>query len=132
MVSSFFFDCFQHVPFSTVSRAEGGGGLLARALRPQAAVKRHEDLHNLGELMLTTALRPSSDCKLSSPSSVTQSTSSPRSLHEHSFSYRACATFVLNDVLSSTRLKPFLLQPNCFHTSGSRHRSRFSRWLHWS
>ena len=36
-----------------------------------------------------------------------KSTSSPRSLHDHSSSSRACATFVLNDVLSSTRLKPF-------------------------
>ena len=37
----------------------------------------------------------------------TKSTSSPRGLHDHSSSPRACATSVLNDVLSSTRLKPF-------------------------
>ena len=56
--------------------------------------------------MLTIALRPSSNCDLCTPSSVTQS---PHLLllHDHSSSTRACATFVLNDVLSSTRLKPF-------------------------
>ena len=33
---------FYHFPFSTVSRAEGGGGLFARAAG--RAVKRHEEL----------------------------------------------------------------------------------------
>ena len=37
----------------------------------------------------------------------TKSTSSLRSLHGHSSSPHACATFVLNNVLCSTRLKPF-------------------------
>ena len=57
----------------------------------------------------------------------TRSTSSFRSLHEHSSSHRACGTSVLNDVLSSTRLKPFVPAQLL-----SRYRSRFCRWLHWS
>ena len=58
--------------------------------------------------MLTTAL-----CKLCTPSSVTQSPP-PRSLHDHSSSLRACVTFVLIDVLSSTRWKPFCSSPIVF------------------
>ena len=101
-----FFRFFQHVPFSTVSRAEGGGGLLARAATSSRRQKPRGPSIIWGELMLTTTLRPSSDCKLCSPSSVTQSPplSSPR----------GCATFVLNDVLSSTRLKPFCYRPIVF------------------
>ena len=38
---------------------------------------------------------------------------------------------MLNE-LSSTRLKPFCSSPIVFYTNGSRDRSRFSRWLHWS
>ena len=44
----------------------------------------------------------------------TKSTSSPRSLHDHLYSPRACATFVLHDVLSSLRLKPFSSSPIVF------------------
>ena len=61
-----------------------------------------------------------------------RSTSSPRSLHEHSTSPRACATFVLNDMLSSSQLKPFCCSHLVFTPMDPEHRSRFSRWLHWS
>ena len=44
----------------------------------------------------------------------TKSTSSPPGLHGHSSSPRACATFVLHDVLSSLRLKPFSSSPIVF------------------
>ena len=94
-------------------------------LKPLSKATR--TFHNLGELMLTTALRPSSNCKLCTPSSVTP----PRSLHEHSSSPRACATCVERRVEQHT-IELVLLQPSCFHTNESRHRSRFSRWLHWS
>ena len=86
MVSSCSFDFFQHGPFSTVSRAEGGGGLLARAA--------------------TSSRRPKTR-GLSAIIRHTKSTSSPRSLHDDSSSAPACATFVCDDVLNSTRLKPF-------------------------
>ena len=49
----------------------------------------------------------------------TKSTPSPRSFHDHSSSPRGCATFVLNDVLSSTRLKPFCSSPIVFTPSES-------------
>ena len=63
--------------------------------------------------MLTTALRPSSNCKLCTPSSVTQS---PPLLFvvsttTHLRPVRA-RPFLLNDVLSSTRLKPFCSSPD--------------------
>ena len=65
--------------------------------------------------MLTNALRPSSNFKLCTPPSVTQkSTSSPCSLHDHSSSFHACVTFVLSDVLSSTRSKPLCSSPIVF------------------
>ena len=82
-------------------------------LKPPSKATRTS--HNLGELMLTTALRPSSDCELCAPSSVTQSPPlllvASTSTHP---SPRACGTFVLNDVLSSTRLKPFCSSPIVF------------------
>ena len=57
--------------------------------------------------MLTTALPPLTvSCVRHHPSHKVH-LFSPRSLHEHSSSPRACATFVLNGVLSSARLKPF-------------------------
>ena len=81
----------------------------SRALRPQAAVSMY------GELMLTTALRPSFDCKPCTPSSATQSPPLlPHSLHDHTSSPYVCATSVLNDVLSSTRWKSFCSSPIVF------------------
>ena len=58
--------------------------------------------------MLTTALRPSSNCKLCTPSSVTQSPPFllVASTSTHLRPVRA-GLFWLNDMLSSTRLKPF-------------------------
>ena len=103
-----------------------------RALRPRAAVKRHKVLPESGGTNADG--RALSLLQLSAVYAIirhTKSTSSPRTLHDHSSSSRACATSVLN-VLSSTRLQPFCHRPLVFHTFGSRHRSRFSRWQHWS
>ena len=52
--------------------------------------------------MLTTALRPSSNCELCTPSSFTHSPPLLLVASTTSFSPSACTTFVLNDVLSST------------------------------
>ena len=71
--------------------------------------------HNLVEQMLTTALRPFSNSKLCSPSSVTQSPLPllVASTTTHLRSVRA-RPFVLNDVLSSTRWKSFRSSPIVF------------------
>ena len=104
---------FQHFPFSGRVPRRGRWWAAHTRCDLKPLSKDTKTSNDPGELMLTTALRPSSDCQLCTPSPVTQ-----------------CPTFVLKDVLSSTRWKP--LQPNLFRTNGSRHRSRFSRWLQWS
>ena len=122
--------------FSTCSVFDGiprrGRWWDARArcdLKPPSKATR--TCHNPGELMLTTALRPSSDCKLCTPSSVTQS---PPLLLVASTSthLRPVRAGCVERRVEQHTIEAVLLQPNCFHTNGSRHRSRFSRWLHWS
>ena len=73
VVSSFFFDFFNMFRFERVSLAEGVVGCSRARCDLKPPSKDTRTFHNLGEPMLTTALRPSSNCKLCTPSSVTQS-----------------------------------------------------------
>ena len=55
----------------------------------------------------------------------TKSTSSPRGLHVHSSSPRACVTFCVERRVEHYTMEAVVLQPTCFHANGSRHRCRF-------
>ena len=83
--------------------------------------------------MLTTALRPSSDCEPCTPSSVTQSPPLllVTSTTTHLRSVRARLFCVERHVEQRTS-EAVLLQPKCFRTNGFRRRCSFSRWLYWS
>ena len=101
------FRFFPHFPFSTVSRAEGGAGLLARGA--------------------TTALSPFFYCKL--VCAIIRHTKNPPLLHvasttTHLHPMRVRDLCVERRVEQHT-LEAVLLQPSCCHTNGSRHRSRF-------
>ena len=106
MVSSFFFDFFNMFRFRRYPAPRAVVGC-SRALRPQPAVKSHEDFAYSGRTNADDPA-PSFLQRLTVYAIIrhTKPTASPRCVHDHSSSPRACATLVLNDVLSSTQWKP--------------------------